>query len=205
MLEALVAELRRAHGAHTVILYGSHARGDATAESDVDVAAFAEVARTLRDARAWHGTFLDGFVYPTAVATAEALDGEMLKLVGGRVLADDRGLAAPLLARLAALEAAAPEPAPEDHRQMLRMWAHKTLARARRGDVEAHYRRHWLLYQLLEDHFTLRGLRYRGPKLALAELRTGAPATYAAFERALAPGAGLDELAALVDVVIGPT
>ena len=43
-MEGLVASriLRRAHRVHTIILYGSYARGDATAESDVDVAAFAD-------------------------------------------------------------------------------------------------------------------------------------------------------------------
>ena len=52
MDDALVAELVSAHRAHTIILYGSRARGDATAESDIDVATFAEVPTTLRDARA---------------------------------------------------------------------------------------------------------------------------------------------------------
>jgi predicted nucleotidyltransferase len=38
-----------------VILYGSHARGDATSASDIDVAGFAEVPTTKRDARLWNG------------------------------------------------------------------------------------------------------------------------------------------------------
>jgi hypothetical protein len=198
---ALLEEIRRVHGAHTIILYGSRARGDATPESDVDFAAFADVATMTRDARPWRGLYLDGFVYPSAVAVAAALDPEMLGLVGGRVLLDDRGLAGPLLDRLAALDREPPPPAAEDHRQMLRTWARKMLPRIRRDDVEAHYRRHWLLYQLLEDYFTLRGERYRGPKLALAALRRDRPATFAAFERALAPGASIDALEALVDEV----
>jgi len=200
---ALLEELQRVHGAHTVILYGSRARGDATADSDIDVAAFAEVAATTRDARLWRGLYLDGFVYPTTVASAATLDDEMLKLVGGRVLLDERGLAGPLLDRIAALDREPPPPATEDHRQMLRMWARKMLVRIQRGDVEAHYRRHWLLYQLLDDYFTLRGERYRGPKLALASLNAQAPATFAAFERALAPGAPLAALEALVEHVVG--
>lgn len=52
---SLVAELVSLHGAHTIIVYGSRARGDATAESDIDVAAFADVATTTRDARVWMG------------------------------------------------------------------------------------------------------------------------------------------------------
>jgi hypothetical protein len=86
---------------------------------------------------------------------------------------------------------------------MRRVWARKMLARVRRSDAEAHYRRHWLLYQLLEDYFALRGERYRGPKLALAALQLQDPATFAAFERALAPNAPLDALDALVDRVAG--
>jgi len=53
---ALIDELRRVHGVHTLLLYGSRARGDATPESDIDVAGYADVAETTRDARLWHGT-----------------------------------------------------------------------------------------------------------------------------------------------------
>ena len=212
---ALVDDLRQTHGVHTIVLYGSHAHGDATPASDVDVAAFADVPETVRDARPWQGWVLDAFIYPTALAptalaptalaptaVAQAPDTDMLKLLGGRVLLDERGIAGPLLERLAVLDRQGPRPLPESEARMRRVWAHKMLARVRRGDAEAHYRRHWLLYQLLEDYFALRGRWYRGPKRALADLQLNAPATFVAFERALAPGASLDTLDALVEHVV---
>jgi hypothetical protein len=198
----LIDELRRLHGVHTIILYGSHARGEATAESDLDVAAFADTDAMKRDARIWNGVYLDAFVYPTATLT-KTPELEMLKLCGGRVLLDELNLTAGLFEALTALEAAGPPAPPEGHAQMLRVWARKMLSRIQRGDVEAHYRYHWLLYQLLEDYFTLRGEWYRGPKLALAELQNREPATYAAFARALAPDAPLEAIEVLVDVVGG--
>jgi hypothetical protein len=201
-LEAsLVEELRREHGAHTIILYGSRARGDATPESDVDVAAFSDVEETTRDARLWRGTFLDAFVHPGRLLEAPTV--ELLKLRGGRALLDERGLAGPLFARLDDIERAGPPPLSEPEQRMRRVWAEKMLARIRRGDVEANYRRHWLLYQLLEDHFALRGAWYRGPKEALAGLERDAPRTFAAFARALAPNAPPEAIDALVAEVVG--
>jgi hypothetical protein len=202
--EALVAELVRAHAAHTVILYGSRARGDATAESDVDVACWADGVESSRDARIWAGLYLDGFVHPTAHAEAPVSE-DQLKLLGGRVLLDTRGLGAALLARVEALDAAGPPELPESERRMRRVWAHKMLARIRRGDLEAQYRHHWLLFQLLEDDFALRGQWYRGPKRALAILAQQRPRTHAAFVAALAPGASLAALEALVACVAGVT
>lgn len=124
----------------------------------------------------------------------------MLKLVGGRVLLDERGLAAPMLARLEALDRQGPPPLREDDAQMRRVWARKMQARIRRDDIEARYRYHWLLFQLLEDYFALRGAWYRGPKVALAGLQRDEPA---AFERALAPAVRLEALDALVDLTTG--
>lgn len=196
---ALVDELRRVHGAHTVILYGSRARGGATDESDIDVAAYADVAETSRDARAWpaaDGLFLDVFVYPTALASTP--DADMLKLRRSKVLLDERGLAAPLLKLVAELDERGPPPLPASELTMRRVWATKMLARVRRGDVEAHYRQHWLLFSLLEDLYAFRGEWYRGPKEALATLQAHEPDLFAAFERALAPGAPIEALESLV-------
>jgi len=194
---ALIDDIRRAHAAHTIILYGSYARGDATDESDIDVACFADVDDTSRDARVWHGMYLDGFVYPTKLATNPDLD--MLKLVGGRVLLDERGLATPLLDQLADTDRRGPAPLRADDRQMRRMWAQKTLARLQHDDLEAHYRRHQLMYELFQDYFAYRGEWFRGAKLALAELARSRPTTYALFARALAPNASLDAIRVVVE------
>jgi predicted nucleotidyltransferase len=198
MIDEVLDEMRRAHGAHAVILYGSHARGDATAESDVDVAAFADVARTMRDARPWRGTYLDAFVYPTALEP----EPDLLKLVGGQILLDERGTARALLDRLDELDRRGPTPLPDDEATMRRVWAEKTLARIRRGDPEGTYRRHQLLVNLLEDYFALRGQWFRGAKVALAELERTAPDAFEAFVRALAPGAPMNALERLVAIVI---
>ena len=195
----LIDELRRAYSAHTMILYGSYARGDATDESDIDVACFADVDDTSRDARLWHGIYLDGFVYPTKLATAPDLD--MLKLVGGRVLVDDRALATPLLDQLAETDRRGPMPLRADDRQMRRMWATKTLRRLRQGDLEADYRRHQLMYQLVEDYFAYRGEWFRGSKVAFAELARSRPTTYALFARALSRDSSFDDIRAVVEHV----
>lgn len=200
-IDGVVDEYRRVHRVHTLLLYGSHARGDATADSDLDLAGFADdVATTQRDARVVHGTFLDGFVYPTEHAQRPP-DPEMLKLIGARILVDERGLATSLLAAIEELDRRGPEPLTDDDAQMRRVWARKMLARIRRDDLEARYRRHWLLYQLLEDYFALRTRWYRGPKVALRELATIDRDAFSAFERALAPDASLDALGALVERV----
>ena len=200
-LSDLVADLRRAHAVHTVILYGSRARGDATPESDIDVAGFADIPDTVRDARMWKGLFLDAFVHPTELALTP--DASLLKLLGGRVLLDERQLGPATLARVTDLDRGGPPALPDSELQVRRMWARKMVARARRGDLEAQYRRHWLLFQLLEDWFVLRGEWFRGPKQSFERLRLHAPDTLALFERALVPDAPFEAIERLVDHVVG--
>lgn len=199
VIERIVAQLRE-QGCHTVILYGSRARGDWTERSDYDVAGFRAGDEASRDAR-WDGeVYLDLFVYPDA-RLAEP-DQEMLKLRGGTVLHDAEGRAQSFMDALNAFFAAGPEQLPEYERSARRAWAVKMVQRARQGDAEGDYRRHWLLMALLEDYFALRGEWYLGPKWALAWLREHRAPVYALFREGLAPAASLEQIAALAACVV---
>jgi hypothetical protein len=199
--EALVAELVATHGVHTVILYGSRARGDAGPDSDIDLAAFRGQGPEERDVRAWRGLSLDAFIYPDSAT--HKLTPEFLRMRGGQVLLQrgDFGLA--LLASLDDLHARAPTALSDPERLVRRAWPHKMLKRAARADAEGNYRRHWLLFDLLETHFALANCWYQGPKVALRELATSDPALHAVFVAALEPGASLETVAKLVRAVVG--
>ncbi len=200
LLARFVDALRRDHGCHTVILYGSRARGDAGPESDYDLLGVREGGESRRDARWVEGAFLDAFVHPEAkIAQAGA---DLLHVRGGRILCEKDGAGTQLLARLDAVHAAGPKPLPADEASARRVWAQKMVGRARRGDLEGHYRRAWLLTALLEDYFLLRALWFPGPKHALAWLWAHAPDVHAAFDAALRPGADLDAVARLAGVVV---
>jgi hypothetical protein len=194
-LDACVAELTTEHGCHTVLLYGSHARGDATPASDYDLLGLREVPGQLRIAHTRLGVYLDAFVHGP-----ELLDGPfepLLKLRGARVLVQREGLGDRLLALVEARFQEGPTPWPPDERAAVRAWVDKTLDRIARGDVEGHYRRVMLLHNLLEDYFHARGQWYLGSKAALAWLAAHDPATCQAFEVALAPGADLADVTSL--------
>lgn len=204
-LNELIDELRDRHACHTIILYGSRARGDHSEHSDYDVLGIRKDGEAYRDARPWQGSYLDAFIYPEAAF--EELDEGMLRLRGGRILCELENIGSALIRRVDALFAAGPR-APEPSEVQTRItWAQKMLARVQRHDIEAHYRRHWLLVQLLEDYFYLRRHWYRGPKESFAWLQANDPDTFHLFEAALAPDApdAPDEhLQLLVERVITP-
>ena len=200
-IDRLCADLVQRHGAHTVLLYGSHADGSASPGSDYDLAGFADVPRTLRDARVVDGQFLDAFIYPESLLAQPT--HEQLHMRSSRILLQRDRQASHFLTALDALYAAGPEAKPEDELQAVRTWAWKMLARMERGDAEGNYRRHWLLMQLLEDYFSLRRQWYLGPKKALMLLRHSDPAVHAAFEAGLHPGATADAIRTLVQQVVG--
>lgn len=200
LLEAVAAELCDRHGCHTVILYGSLARGDANAESDIDVLGLRDEGPAFRDARPWRGRYLDAFIHPAA--DFDHPDESHLKLLGGHVLVERADAGSRLLAAVQAVYDAGPKVLDEHEQAVLRSWLEKTMHRIARGDLEGHYRRVMLLYQALEDYFALRGHWYLGPKAAFAWLREHDPEAYRRFEQALAPGASLKDIQAMVNVVM---
>ena len=190
------------HGCHTVVLYGSRARGDADAGSDVDVLCIRDDGPSFRDSRVIDGVYFDVFVYPRdAVAT---VDVALLRILGGQVLRERDGEGTALLSRVRDRFDRGPDPLPADDQTARIVWAHKMLTRIQSSDsVEADYRRMELAVQALEDYFLLRTLWYRGPKVAFPWLLTHDDAAHQAFEAAMQPGAGPDALAALVSAVYG--
>jgi uncharacterized protein len=200
-----VSELQRLlvdrHKCHTVILYGSRVRGGASPGSDWDVVGIRREGASVREARPLGDGWLDAFVHPEA--HFEKLDEGSLRFLNGKVLVDQHGFGAALLKRIAAFEKQGPPPLGEGDESAMRAWYPKMLARIARGDVEASYRRAWLLFDSLEAWFRLRRRWYRGPKESLAWLAANEPAVHETFARALDPAATHDDLQALVACVLG--
>ncbi len=48
--------------------------------------------------------------------------------------------------------------------ELRRSWSYKMLERVHQDDIEANYRRAWLLFPLLEDYFAIRQKWYLGSK-----------------------------------------
>lgn len=185
-LDILAAELCEKHGAHTVILYGSRARGDARPTSDVDVYLVRDDGPATSDHRVWEGLWLDAWVHPAR--DTEVFEPGLLRLCGGKVLIDRDGFGRALLERLDARRAQGPEAATPEHRALLVTWLLKTAARVRApapDDLEAMLRRAALLTESIETYFTLRGRWYPGPRGALATLREEDPETWARYAEAL--------------------
>src|SRR4029079_6271169 len=201
-IAATALAIADAYGCHTVVLYGSRARGDVDEGSDVDVLCIRDDGPSFRDSRVIDRVYFDVFVYPRdAVAT---VDVALLRILGGLVLRERDGEGTALLSRVRDRFHRGPDPLPADDQTARIVWAHKMLTRIQSSDsVEADYRRMELAVQALEDYFLLRTLWYRGPKVAFPWLLTHDDAAHQAFEAAMQPGAGPDALAALVSAVYG--
>lgn len=196
-VDALCERLRVEHRCHTIILYGSRARGDAEADSDYDLIGFHDGPGPVRrETGRWRGALLDVFVYPDE--RLQQVDETMLHVRGGRVLLQRDALGTAFLEKLEQLHASPPPALADDEIEARRNWALKMLDRAARGGIEGNYRRVWLLTALLETYFLLRRLRYPGPKEAFESLAASDPQTHALFAKALEPGAAHAALVALV-------
>jgi hypothetical protein len=198
-LASIVEHVMTKHQCHTLILYGSWARGDATATSDYDLLAIRQRGKkVVRDARLWEGAYLDIFVYPEKRLKPD----ELLTVRGGKILFQRNRIGDALLTLIEKVYARGPKPLSHDEIEARKVWAQKMLDRLRAGDAEGNYRRVWLLTALLEDYFVFRNRWYEGPKAAFNWLRRHRPDVCAKFASALEPDADLSAIRDLTAAVV---
>jgi len=199
LLRELVEELVRKHRCHTVLLYGSRARGDATPASDYDLAGIRKARRRLRITEKRNGSYVDVFLLPER--SLKLISEEHLHMRDAIVLFQSGTFGSTFIRRLERALRKGYKPLADDEIHARRIWAHKMLDRIRMGDVEGHYRRSWLHQALLIDYFDLRRQRYWGSKESFVWLEERDPATFRLFKISLANPTNLAALRRLVERV----
>lgn len=199
LIPELTQELIHAHGAHTIILYGSRAHGTETAASDIDILCFRADPEAGCDARQWQGYWLDAWLYPE---TAADKPEDFLHLQGGRVLAEQDGFGHKLLARIDTVLAEPYKGLSDQDVRHRRAWLSKTLARAGQGDSEGWYRRHMLIKDLLEIHFELQRWRFLGFKRAMLSLQAQDPELHTLFMALYSAEPSLELITTVVEQVL---
>lgn len=167
-----------------IIVYGSFSDGSNNLFSDFDALLITADGEARHDGRFVDCTQLDVFIHPLSDFQGEYDPADYAQLYGGQILLDRDGVAASLLARVAAyLESRAAKTSEE-----LRLdveWCEKMLRRAERTDAEGSFRRHWLLVDSLEIYTELHGWPYLGPKKALRQLEKKDKTAFTLYESAL--------------------
>jgi len=198
-LEKAVNELLKKYKCHTVLLYGSRARGDATEKSDYDLMGIRQSGKKIRLAEKREGKYLDIFIFPES--ELKKVGEEHLYMKKSRLLFQQGTFGSKFIRQLQKAEKKRFRPLPIDELQTRRVWAHKMLERIAVGDIEANYRRSWLHQALLSDYFALRKKRYGGSKESFALLKKNDPLTYRLFDKVLKKPEDLVLLKKLVERV----
>ncbi|HEX4924943.1 MAG TPA: nucleotidyltransferase domain-containing protein [Bdellovibrionales bacterium] len=180
VVDRLKKDLQEKYGCHTVILYGSRARGDHGPGSDYDIMGVREGGKKTRKAWAEGHAYVDLFVWPESALREP--DSSLLYMVDGMVLSERGGWGSRFLQRLREIHDGGPELMPPEEKEFRRVWIRKMLNRVRVDDLEGRYRRTWLQNSLLEDYFVLRDLWYLGSKKGFEYLKAHDPSMLALFE-----------------------
>lgn len=200
MIKALTEELSSQFACHTIILYGSRARGQATPTSDYDIAGICKTSTKTRIARfdTKYQVFVDLFVYPEN--ELNPLQEEHLCMHEGVIIKEKKEFGTNLLANI---NKAINEPPliPDYELEVRRVWYQKMLTRASTRDIDGIYRHNWVLHVLIEDYFVFRSLRYLGPKKAFEYLKEHDIKVLQLYDMALNNADDLGRLEALIQAV----
>ena len=183
VLESIIRELKNKYHCHTIVLYGSRARGLATPTSDYDVFGVRRRGQKTRIAKKQNGCYWDVFVYPEK--DLRKLSDHHLSWKGARILHGDGQYGRRLLSRIRKLIERPHKPEPQYQIDILRVWAQKELDRCRLNDIQGLYRRAEFHAALIDHYFVIRKQRFWGPKAAFAWLEENDPKTFRLVQMSL--------------------
>lgn len=198
-LKKAVDELVKKYKCHTIILYGSRARGDATQKSDYDIMGVCKTGKKLRIAKLFNGSYLDVFIFPEK--DLKIVDENFLYMKEAKVIYEEGSFGKQFVKKIKLALKKKYIPLPADEIEARRVWLHKMLERTFAGDIEGLYRRSWLQEALLQDYFNIRKLRYWGSKESFVWLKENDKKTYLLFKKSLENPTNFKFLKKLVEKV----
>ncbi len=185
---------------HTIILYGSRAKGNETELSDYDLIAIRGYGENSHENRLICGFYIDLFIYNESNID---IDSSFLRIREGIILKEKDDLGQNILNRVEEIFVTGPQAPTKAHIEFQRAWALKMIERIdNKEGVESNYRRVELLYTLLEQYFVLRKEWYLGAKESFSWLRKRDSNSYECFEKALNPLASISDIKQLVERVL---
>lgn len=198
-IEGLIQQVKKyliqKYNCHTIILYGSYISGDYTEESDIDILCFWDHTEEKNDVEMFQGKQLDVWVYNSDKMNQP---GEFLRVHGGRILLNEKGVAEKFLSKVEVVYNDGPDKLTQEEKDFLKAWLQKMYLRSEKGDLEGNYRFHWMLKDCLELYFEMKGLWFLGPKKAFKWLQVNDPSAYNLFRNALDRGANHEEAKKLI-------
>ncbi|MCX4027221.1 nucleotidyltransferase domain-containing protein [Endozoicomonas sp. SM1973] len=201
VVQLAIKELQAKYNPHTVILYGSVARNEATDTSDIDIACFCDREDEVKDARIFHGIYLDAWIYPTSAL--EEVPDTALRFADGIAVVDKQGYGKNYIDKVNKKLAKGVDKVSDSDLAHVKAWLNKMLTRAAIDDMEGNYRRTWLQFELLETYFKTRGLWFLGHKKSFSYLESNDPEAYALFRHTYLNPKDHQNLEKLVQYIMG--
>lgn len=183
ILKSIVLKLKEKFRCHTIILYGSRARGSISLTSDYDVVGVCKRGKKTRIAKKQMGFYWDVLVCPEK--DLEKLGEQQLGWKDAQILYQKDEYGRNLLRRLKVLLRKPHKPAPQYEIDVLKVWAQKELDRCKVKDIQGLYRRAEFQNALIEHYFIVRKKRFSGPKASFAWLEKNDPTTFKSIHRSL--------------------
>lgn len=175
--------LTQTYRCHTVILYGSRARGQTTSTSDFDVFGVCKRGRKTRIAKKQDGKFWDVHIYPEK--DLRKLGDHHFSWKYSRILYSVGPYGKRLMCRIENLTKRPFTPHPDYEIEVVKAWAQKQLERCRIHDIQGLYRRSEFQNALIEHYYFVRQKRFLGPKEGFAWLNDNDLKTFKLVHRSL--------------------